>query len=99
MSYQWRLAKKGKVLLLTDTQVGVDAGITSGTRQVLVLTVGNVEVGLWVSVFLGQTKVDDIDLISSLANAHQEVVRFDVSMDEGFGMNVFNARDELVGQK
>lgn len=57
------------------------------------------KVGLWVTVFLSQTEVNDIDLVPSLANTHQEVVGLDVTVNEGFGVNVFNSRDQLVGQE
>jgi hypothetical protein len=56
-------------------------------------------VSLGVTVLLGQTKINDIDLIASLSDAHEEVVRFDITVDEGFGVDVLNPRDELVGQK
>ena len=52
--------------------------------------------GLRVAILLGQSEVDDIDLVATLANTHQEIVRLDVSMDEGFGMDVFDAGDELI---
>jgi hypothetical protein len=83
----------------TDAQVGVDRSITSGTRQVLVLTVWDVEVCLGVPVLLGQTKVNDIDLVASLANTHQEVVRLNITVDEALGVNVLNATDKLVGEQ
>ena len=87
------------MVLHTDTQVSVDRSVPSGTRQVLVLTVWDVEVGLWVSVLLGQTKVDNVDLVASLANAHQEVIWLDIAVDEGLCVDVFDTRDELIGQK
>ena len=83
----------------TDAKVGVDASVSSGPSQVLVLTVRDVEVSLWVTIFLGEAKVDDIDLVATFANTHKEVVRFDVPMDEGFGVDVLDAGDELVGQQ
>lgn len=83
----------------TDAQMGVDRGITSSTSQVLVLSVWDVEVSLWVAVLLSQTKVDDIDLVSALANTHQEVVGLDVTVNEGLGMNVLDAGDELIGKE
>lgn len=79
--------------------MGVDAGVARRARQVLVLTVGNVEMRLGVAVLLGEAKIDDVDLIAALADAHQEVVGLDVAMDEGLGMDVLDARDELVGQQ
>lgn len=79
--------------------MSVDGGITSGTRQVLVLSVWDVEVRLRVTVFLRQTKVDDIDLVTTLADAHQEIVRLDITVNERLGVDVLDARNELVGQK
>lgn len=54
---------------------------------------------LWVSVLLGQTKINNIDLISSLANAHQEVVWLDITVDEALCVDVLDSADELVCQK
>lgn len=62
--------------------MGIDAGVTSGARQVLILTIRDVEMSLRVAVFLGQAEVDDIHLVSPLADPHQEVVGFDVTVDE-----------------
>ena len=83
----------------TDAQVGVDRSITGGTSQVLVLTVWDVEVSLWVTVLLGQTEINDIDLVTTLTNAHQEVVGLDITVDEGLGVDVLDAGDELIGQE
>ena len=79
--------------------MSVDAGIAGGSGQVLVLSVRNVEVSLGITVLLGQTKVDDVDLVSALANAHEEVVRLDITVDEGLGVDVLDAGDELVGKE
>ena len=84
---------------LFDTKVGVDTGVTGSSGKVLVLTVGDVEVSLGVTVFLGKTKVNNVDLVSTLANAHQEVVGLDITVDEGFGMDVLDAGYKLVGQQ
>ena len=78
--------------------MSVDGCITGSPRQVLVLTVWNVKVRLWVTVFLCQSEVDDIDLISTLPNPHQKVVRLDITMDERFGVNVFDTGNELIGE-
>lgn len=84
---------------LFDTQVGVDTGITGSTSQVLVLTVRDVEVSLWITVLLGQTKIDDVDLVTTLSNAHKEVVWFDITVDEGLCVDVLDTRDELVSEQ
>lgn len=57
------------------------------------------KVGLRVTVFLGQPKINYIDLVSTFSNTHEEVVWLDVSMNEGFGVDIFNARDELIRQQ
>ena len=76
--------------------MGVDACITSSTSQVLVLTIWDMEVGLGVTVFLGQSKINHVDLVPTLSNTHEEVVRFNITVDERLGMNILNTRDELI---
>jgi len=58
-----------------------------------------VEVSLRVTVLLCKTKVNDVDLVSTLADAHQEVVRLNVAVNERLGVNVLDAGDELIGQE
>ena len=79
--------------------MGVDGGVTSGTSQVLVLSVRDVEVGLGVPVLLGETKVDHVDLVAPLADTHEEVVGLDVTVDEALGVDVLDAADQLVGEQ
>lgn len=89
----------GKTGIRTDSEMSVDGGIAGRSGQVLVLSVGDVEVRLGVTVLLGKTKVDNIDLVATLADTHEEVVGLDVTVDEGFGVDVLDARDELVRQQ
>ena len=79
--------------------MSVDAGITGGAGEVLVLTVWNVEMGLWVAILFGKAKVNHVDLVAPFPNAHQEVVGLDIAVDKGLGMDVFDAGDQLVGQQ
>jgi hypothetical protein len=79
--------------------MSVDGGITSSTGQVLVLPIRDMEVGLRVTVFLGQSEIDNIDLVTPLADAHEEVVGLDITVNEGLGMNVLDARDELISEE
>lgn len=67
---------------LLNTEMGVDRSITRGTREVLVLSVRDVEVSLGIAVLLGETEIDHVDLVTTLANAHQEVVGLDITVDE-----------------
>ena len=49
--------------------------------------------GLGVPVLLRKTKVDDVDLVPALANAHEEVIGLDVSVDEVTRVDVLDAGD------
>ena len=77
--------------------MGVDGGVTSGTSQVLVLSVRDVEVGLGVPVLLGETEIDNVDLVATLADAHEEVVRLDITVDEVLLVNGLHAGQHLLG--
>jgi len=69
----------------------VDTGVTSRASQILVFPVGDMEMGLRIPVFLCEAKINDVHLISTFANSHQKVVGLDITVDERFGMNVFDA--------
>lgn len=84
---------------LLDTQVSVDGSVSSSSSQVLVLPVWDVQVGLWVAVLLGETKVNDVDLVSSLSDSHEEIVWLDISVNEVARVDVLDARDHLVCQE
>lgn len=88
------IAQRFKVVAtgLLHTEMGVDGGVSCCASEVFVLTVGDVQVRFGIAVFLRKTKVDDIHLVAALANAHEKVVRFDVSMNKGLGVYVFDAR-------
>jgi hypothetical protein len=53
---------------LLDTQVGVDACIARCASQVLILSIGNVDVALGVTILLGKTKVNDMHLQQIMSN-------------------------------
>ena len=79
--------------------MSIDASVASSAGQILVFAVRYVEMGLWVTILLGQTEVDDIDLIASLTDAHEKVVWFDITMDKGLCVYVFDTRDELIDKQ
>jgi hypothetical protein len=71
--------------------VGVDGGVASSTRQVLSVSEGNV-LALRVFVALSESKVDNVDIIfGALIASNQEVVRFDVSVDDSLFVNFLNS--------
>lgn len=71
----------------------VDGCVARSTGQVLVLTIRDVQMGLGIAVLLGETEIDDIDLVSTLANAHQEVIGLDITMDEVTRVDVLDTGD------
>lgn len=79
--------------------MGIDTGVPGGSRQVLILTVWNMKMRLGVAVLLGQTKINHVDLVSPLADAHQKVVRLDVTVNERLGVNILDPGDELIRQQ
>ena len=71
--------------------MGVDRGVAGSTRQVLSVSEGNV-LALRVFVALSESKVDNVDIVfGTLIASNQEVVRFDVSMDDSFFVNFLNS--------
>ena len=60
----------------------VDGGIAGGSRQVFAITVGDVLTGLRVAEALGEAKVNNINVVLLLADADQEVVRLDITVQE-----------------
>lgn len=71
----------------------VEGGVPRGTRQVFVLSVRYVYVRPLVDVALGQAEVDDVDEVALLAEAHEEVVGFDVPVDQVPGVGVLDPGD------
>ena len=78
--------------------MSVNGGISGSPSQVLVLPVRNVLPGLVVSVLLGQTKVNEEEFITVTSDSHQEVVWFDVSVDEVLVVDKLNPTNHLVCQ-
>jgi hypothetical protein len=56
-----------------------------------------VKVGLGVAELFGETKVDDVDLVSALPYTHQEIVGLDVAVDKVARVDVLNSRDLTGG--
>lgn len=65
-------------------------GVAGSSGEILVLTVGDVLVCASVTVFFGQTKVNDVDQIALFAQAHEKVVWLHISVDEVLGVDVFD---------
>lgn len=74
--------------------MSVDTHVTCCAGQRLALAVRDVLLGLGVSILLGHTKVDHVDDIGGLSAGatNQEVIRFDIAVDEILFMDCLNTR-------
>lgn len=79
--------------------MSVDGGVARRACQVFVLPVRDVAVRARVPELLGQAKVNDVDEVAALAQAHQEVVRLDVPVNKVATVDVVDAGYHLVGQQ
>ncbi len=79
--------------------MGVDGSVASSASQVFVLAIRDVLVGASISVLLGQAKVNDVNKVALLPQAHKEVVGLDVSVDEVLGVYVFDTADLRTEQR
>src|SRR5271154_2328524 len=73
--------------------MSIDGCVTCCSSEIFVFTIGNVEMGFWVTVFFGESKVDYVDLVAAFTDTHEEVVGFDVAVDERFCVDVFDSGD------
>jgi len=78
--------------------MGIDRRVAGGAGEVLVLAVQDVMTRVRIAELLGQPEVDQEELIAVPTNAHEEVVRLNVAMDEALQMDVLQATDHLVDQ-
>jgi len=78
---------------LLVTNVRVNRRVARGARQVLAFAEGNVLV-VRVLVAFGKPEVDDVDVVlRALCPANQEIVRFDISVDNAFLVNFLDSLD------
>ena len=82
-------------------QMGVDAHVSCGASEALVLSVRNVLVGVDVDVEFGQPEVDDVDhlVASQRRSANQKVFRLDVAVDEMLGVDELHQVERLYGDE
>lgn len=64
-----------------------------------VLPVVDVFAGPSIPIPFCQTEVNAINLVAMASDSHEEVIGFDIAMDEALVMDVFDAGNHLVGQK
>ena len=83
---------------LFHAQVGVNTGVAGGAGETLALLVRNVGPGAQVTILFGKSVVDEEEFIALAPDAHEEVVWFDVSVDEVLVVYVLDAGHHLVGE-
>mmetsp|Transcript_76760 Transcript_76760/g.238325 ORF Transcript_76760/g.238325 Transcript_76760/m.238325 type:complete len:285 (-) Transcript_76760:367-1221(-) len=83
---------------LLQAQVGADADVAGCPGQVFVLPVRNVLLGAGIPVLLREPKVNYVQLLLLLPDAHQEVVRLDVAVQETLCMHVLDETDHLLSK-
>ncbi len=62
--------------------MSIHRGVSSGTCEVLTITVRNVLPSFGVSEALGKTEIDYVNVVLLLSNTNQEVVWLDVTVKE-----------------
>ena len=67
---------------LTDAEVSVHRSVSSGTCEVLSITVGDMLTGLRVPETFGEAEIDDVHVMLLLPDADEEVVWLDVTVEE-----------------
>jgi hypothetical protein len=69
----------------------INARIPCSASQILILFVRYVDVCLCIPVLFSKTKVDEVNLVASLAQAHEEVIGFDIAVNKIFSMDVLDS--------
>ena len=71
--------------------------ISSRSSEIFSIFVRNM-FSFTILIALGKSEIDDIDVVTaSLSSTNQEVVRFDVSVDDPLLVHLFDSFDELDG--
>uniref|UniRef100_A0A182IYJ2 Uncharacterized protein n=1 Tax=Anopheles atroparvus TaxID=41427 RepID=A0A182IYJ2_ANOAO len=83
---------------LLDAEVGVNRGVARRAGQVLVLAVADVDARAEVAILLRQPEVDQEQLVAVAPDAHEEVIRLDVAVDEVLHVQILQPADHLVDE-
>ena len=78
---------------LFNAQTGVDRCVPRRSGLVLVFPVRDVKMGFRVPELLRETEIDDVDLITTFADSHEEVVGLGVPANEISRMDVLDTGD------
>jgi hypothetical protein len=82
---------------LTDAEVSIHRSVSSGTCEVLTITVGDVLAGLWVPETFGKAEIDDVHVMLFLPDTDEEVVGLDVTVEEVTGVHELDSLELKCG--
>ncbi len=71
--------------------MGVHWGVSGSSSQVLTITVRNVLTCLRISEAFGKTEINDVDVVLLLADAYQEIIGLNISVEEVSRMHKLNS--------
>ena len=60
--------------------MGIYRGISSCTRQIFAVSVGDMLTSFWVSETLRQTEINNINVVLLFADPNQKIVRLNITM-------------------
>lgn len=83
---------------LFNAQVSVETGVTRRTRQRLIVLEADVAARARILVSLRQPKVNNVNDMLLLLDANEEIVGFDIAMQEAVLMNKLDPLQHLNGQ-
>ena len=70
--------------------MGVNWGVSGCAGQIFAITVRDVLSSLGVTEALGEAKINNVDVVLLFADSNEEVVRFDITMEEMPWMHELN---------
>lgn len=78
--------------------MGIDGSISRSSGEVLVLAVRNVLVRSRISVFLGESEIDNVNHRLSLPESDEKVIRLYITVNEGLCVHILQTAEELIRQ-
>lgn len=78
--------------------MSVDTHVSCGTAQTLPFPIRDMLFGLWIPILLRHSEIDHMDRVGAFrpGASDQEIIRFDISIDEILFVNSLDARKLLL---
>ena len=75
----------------------IDGGIARSACQILAITVRDMLTSLWVAEPLRQSEVNHVYVVLLLADANEEIVGLDITMEEVPRVDKLDSLEHLIG--